>query len=460
MAISFSGLATGIDTNALVTSLMELEKAPLERLEVDKTWQSTRLDAFKQFDSLLSNFKSKIDGISDQDQYYRMSASAESDDFFTVSADNEAVAGNYQIEVHSLAQVQKSYSNTHDGVGNDLGFSSKDDNLLGTGAFIIQVNGIDQTITLDAENNTLQGLMDEINDADIGVQASIINDGNASPYRLTLTATTVENSFSVDSSNLSGGTEQFQDFTVSQAAAQAQIDIDGLTVYSDSNTFSDRIPGITIELLKAAPDTATKVAVTADKSALEANLQSFVSGFNGVVSFITSQAKTERSEAGILAGDSALNSVKRHLQGMLTQANENSGAFTTLSAVGFETQRDGTLVLNTSTLGDAIDQDFDSLVSLLAGTEGEDGGIIAEFEDYLASMTDDADGFYAAREEAISDNIAGMDSRIEMMTLRLEKREETLRAQFSAMEQLVSTMNAQGDYLNQQLSLISNLTNQ
>ena len=459
MAITFTGLATGLDTNSLVNSLMELERAPLERVQVDKTWQQTRLDAFKQFDSLLNAFKTKVDGLGDRDQYYRMKASSTTQEFFTVSAGNDAVEGNYQVEVHSLAQVQKSYSNTTDGGSNDIGFSSKDDSILGTGDIILTVNGVDHTITLDSENNSLQGLMDAINDADIGLNASIINDGSDNPYRLTLTASSVENAFSVNTSGLTGGTETFENFATSQPAAQAHIEVDGINIYSDSNTFSDTIPGLTIDLLKAEVGTTTKVTVLEDKTALEANLQAFVAGYNGVVSFITGQSTIGDTEAGVLAGDSALNSVKRHLQDMLTQSNENSGVFSILSQVGFETQKNGTLVLNTSTLNEAIDQDYDSLVSLLAGEDGEeDGGIITEFEDYLENMIDSSSGFYAAREQAINSNIESMDSRMEMMELRLQKREETLRAQFNAMEVLVSSMNAQSSFLTQQLDYISNLT--
>lgn len=460
MAITFSGLASGLDTSSLVDSLMELERAPLERLEVDKTWQSTRLSAFKQFDSLLNSFLSNVKGLGDRDQYYRMSANAASEDFFTVSASNEASVGNYQIEVSSLSQVQKSYSNTHDGTGNDIGFSSKDDNILGTGDIIFAVNGTNHTITLDTENSSLQGLMDAINEADIGINATIINDGSDSPYRLALTATNVENSFSVDTSNLSGGTESFENFEVSQNASQAHIIVDGIDIYSDSNTFSDSIPGLNIDLMKAEPGTQINVVVNEDKSALEANLNAFVSGYNSVVSFISGQSTLGETEAGILAGDSGLNSVKRHLQDMLTTFTDNEGAFSVLSQVGFETQKDGTITLNSETLSDAIDLDYDSLVSLLAGLEEEeDGGVMTDFVDYLTSMTDSSSGFYAGREKAINDNIASMDSRIEIMELRLAKREETMRAQFTAMETLIATMNTQSDFLTQQLSYISSLTN-
>ena len=459
MTITFSGLASGLDTSSLVDSLMELERAPLDRVEVDKEWQSSRLAAFKQFDTTLNSFLNNINSLGDYEQYYRMNASAGSDEYFSVSASNDAAAGTYRVSVEALSQVQKSYSNATDGLGNDIGFSSKDDAILGTGDVEITVNGTAHTITLDSENNSLQGLMTAINEADIGISASIINDGSSSPYRLAITASSVENVFSVDTSALAGGTESFHNFAVSQAAQQAHITVDGIDVYSDSNTFTDTITGVTIDLLQAEPGTQTTISVSEDHSALETNLNAFVAGYNGVVSFITGQSAYGDTEAGILAGDSGLNSVKRHLQDMLTSFTDNEGAFSVLSQVGFETQSDGTIALNSTTLGEAIDQDYDSLVSLLAGTEEDDeDGVMAEFVDYLTSMTDSSSGFYAGREEAINANIASMDKRIEIMELRLAKREDTLLAQFSAMETLISSMNTQSDFLTQQLSYISNLT--
>ncbi len=237
MTISFGGLATGLDTTALIGALMSAERAPLSRMEADKVWLNNRLAAFTEFDGKLNGFLENIKNIGDRDQYFKRQITSSSEDFFTATASNEALNNtSYQVKVESLAQVQKSYSNAVDGVGNDIGFSSKTAQVLGTGAFVVNIDGEDHTIDITAENNTLEGLMQAINDADIGVSASIINDGTDSPYRLTLTGQTVGSAFTTNSSGLVGGTESFQDFTQSQAATQAHIIVDDLDIYSSSNT--------------------------------------------------------------------------------------------------------------------------------------------------------------------------------------------------------------------------------
>jgi flagellar hook-associated protein 2 len=460
MAIQFGGLATGLDTNSIVESLMQVERLPLERLNVDKTWQNNRLKALQEFDTKLKAFLGSVETLADREQYYKNKVTTGSADFFTATASNDALAGtSYQVQVESLAQVQKSYSNAIDGAGNDIGFSSRDGAILGTGSVVITVAGTEHTIELTEENNSLQGLMQAINDADIGVSAAIVNDGTASPYRLTLTGSSVDNAFSLDTSGLTGGTESFAAFETTQPASQAHIIVDGLDIYSTSNTVTDAIPGVTLNLLKAESTTQTSLTVSSDESAVDANLKSFVTAYNAVVSFVHSQSTAGGTKGGILGGDSGLNAVKRRLQNLLTSAvNQPGSPLQTLSELGLETQKDGTLVLNNEKLSAVRDQNFDSLVNLLAGDDEDMEGIASQFQGYLESLTDSRDGLYAGRSQAINDNLKRMDERIVQMEMRLEKREETMRSQFNVMEQLVSTMNSQSAFLSQQLDMISNLT--
>ncbi len=458
MAISFGGLATGLDTNALVGAIMEAERLPLTRMEADKVWLNNRLSAFQEFDGKLNGFLDNIQNLGDREQYFSRKLSTSSQDFLSATASNDALVDtSYQVEVQSLAQVQKSYSNAVDGAGNDIGFSSKTDPILGTGTLIISVDGVDHSIDVTSENNSLEGLMTAINAADIGISASIINDGTSSPYRLTFTGQTVGSAFTVDSSALTGGTESFSNFQVSQPATQAHIVVDGLDIYSDSNTITEAIPGVTLDLLNAEIGTTTSISISKDDSAIARNLRSFIDGYNDVVSFVTAQSTFGDGDGGVLGGDSGLNSIKRHLQDMLTSYTDNNGSFSALSQLGLETQKDGTITLNTDTLDAAIAQDIDSVVSLLAGEEGGTGGLATSFNNYLESLTDSTNGLLAGRTESITSNISRIDDRIEQSELRLAKREETLRSKFNAMELLVSVMNAESDFLTQQLASISSL---
>jgi flagellar hook-associated protein 2 len=141
---------------------------------------------------------------------------------------------------------------------------------------------------------------------------------------------------------------------------------------------------------------------------------------------------------------------------MIADRIHNSGDFTSLAQLGFETERDGSLTLNNSVLSDAIDNDFESFEKLFAG-EGEIQGIAEQFTNYLESLTDFTDGFLAGRKENIDSNIDRIDRRIEMMEMRLEKREANLYSQFQALELLISEMNATSDYLTKQLASLESM---
>ena len=452
MTISFGGLSTGLDTNGIIDQLMNVERLPIVRYEKDKTWLNNKLAAFTELDGLLKKFNASIADLDDSESLLKRSVTSSSDDNFSATVSSDATPGaGYDVEVVSLAKVQKSIT--------DNNFSSKDDPTFGTGTLTLTVDGTDYDIDIDSETNSLAGIVEAINDSDSGVNASIINDGNVTdPYRLVLTGESVAVDFSL-TSNLSGGSTTIGSLTTTQPATRAHIKVDTTDIYADSNTLTEAIPGVTLNLhqeQETAGDT-TSINVSLDTSAIKSTIQSFAAGYNGVINFISGQSAMGDTNAGILSGDSGISTIKRHLQDMLTHTFDNSGIFSTLSELGFETQKDGTLTVNDSKLSDAVSTNIDSVVSLLAGENGEDG-LATQFTDYLTSMTDSATGMLKGRKDSTDSNIARIDTRIEMMELRIEKREKMLRAQFTAMELLVGNLNSQSSFLSQQLDSISSLT--
>lgn len=454
MAISFSGLASGLDTGSIVEQLMELEQAPLVSLETDKTWLQNRLTAFEEFDTRLNSFLSTVQGLTDRDQYSETSLTQSSNEFFSATATGDALFDtNYRVEVVDLAQREKRYTD---------GFTSKTESSFGTGDLGVIVNGVHHVVEITEENNSLEGIMNAINEAGVYVNATIINDGSDTPYRLTLTGDYVGQSVEIDTSALTtgAGIAELGTFYASQLAQQAHIRVDGIDIYSESNEIKDAIPGITLDLIKAQEGEINTIKVEEDHSAIQTNITSFVTAYNEIISFVTGQSTMGDTNAGVLNGDSGLNSIKRHLQDMITSIVDTGGTFKSLAQIGFETQKDGQISLDSSTLMKAIEEDQESVINLLSGQEGsENEGIASQFEQYLALLTDSSDGLLAGRQKSINDNIARIDANIEKTEARLDKRKATLSAQFSAMEQLVSTMNSTASYLSSQLSSLESLWN-
>ena len=453
MSIQFGGLATGLDTSSIIDQLMNIERQPLTRLEADKTWLNNRLKAFTELDTRLKSFADSIKDLNDRDTLLKRSTTLGSEEFFTASASRDAVPGaSYEVEVVSLARVQKSVSN---------GVASSSEALFGTGTLSLSVGEETHTIDIGEGENSLAGIMAAINKADVGVRAAIINDGtvnpdgSSTPFRMVLTGETVAKEFSLDASGLTGGASLDLGTPVQQAT-RAHVRVDNIDIYSDTNTLTEAIPGMTLDLRKAEAGTTTSLAVNVDKAAIKEAIEEFATGYNKVVSFITSQSVIDGEGGGVLGGDSGINAIKRRLQTMLTQPVENSGTLRALSQLGFETQKDGTLQVNEKTLGAAIDENLDSVVSLLAGEDGVEG-VATRFKNYLFEMTSSGSGLLQGRKESITNNLKRIDTKVDAVQARLEQRQKTLEAQFSAMETLISGLNAQSSYLSQQMTAITNM---
>jgi flagellar hook-associated protein 2 len=190
MAITFGGLATGLDTNNIVNELMALERRPITRLETDKSWYNSRQQAYSAFDARLKSLLAAAEKLESSENLLKNTVTSSSKDFFSVSAGAEALPGaSYQVEVVSLAQVQKSVSQ---------GYVDRAAAVFASGELTLTVGDAEPlTIAVDESNNSLSGIMQAINAADAGVSAAIINDGTDSPYRLVLTGKDPATSFSL-----------------------------------------------------------------------------------------------------------------------------------------------------------------------------------------------------------------------------------------------------------------------
>lgn len=473
--ISFGGLATGLPTEDLVSSLMAVERQPLNRLEDKKQAETRRLEAYSQFADRLEGLRQAVSDLSLTSDVRTTAVRLSSGEAISASS-NGAAPGSYDIAVAQLAQVQKTVT---------AGYSSRSASVFGTGAFAI--NGVGIAIT--GSNNSLDGLAAAINSVsdETGVAATIIDDGGTSDnFHLVLTGKDAATSFSL-TYNLQdeGGTAIDIDATHVRTAQQAIAYVDGIRVVSNTNTLSGTIPGVTINLNQASElitpaegstppvYATTTLNVEADTEALKEKLSSFVSAYNEIMSWIASgydetvaaeaekaleeDSDEEVSLSHLLRGDATVNKIKRSLQSLLSSAVNTTGELQILSEVGITTRQDGTLNLNNSRLDASLNTKFDDLVKLLAG-EGATDGIMKKFNGYLRDVTSATQGMYAEKRTRYQDAVKRLDEQIGQKELLMSKVEARLRSQFNAMELLVSNLNAQSSYLTQQMDILSNLS--
>jgi len=386
--ISSPGLGSGLDVNTIVSKLMEIEQQPLTALQTKETALQTRISAFGSVKGALSSFQSTLTAMTTRQGFQSMNASVGDASSMVATLGTGATAGSYALNVTALAQSQKLVSN---------GFAATDA-VVGSGTltftfgttvgstFTADAAQPAQSVTIGAGQTSLSGIRDAINAAQVGVTATIVNDGSAAGQRLVLTSTKTGAASSMqitvadDDGNATdaAGLSQLaydpaatagagRNLGETQAAQDAALTIDGLAIHRATNSIDDAIPGVTLTL-KSLTATPTTLTVGADNSSVATSVAGFVTAYNGVLATLTSLTKYDSTTqtASVLTGDSTVRLIQNQLRTLIGGSLGNGGRYDTLSAVGVSFQADGTLQLDSAKLQAALTTDGDAVAQLFA----------------------------------------------------------------------------------------------
>ena len=415
------GIGSGLDINNLVEQLVSAERVPTEsRLDRKQQTLEAELSTMGTIKSALSTFQSAVSSLNSPTLFRAHTASSSDDTVLRASASSVASNGTYQVEVKNLAQSHSlattSFSSASEVIGTGtltFRFGTTDYNT-GTDTYNSFTADSDQatfSIEINSSNNTLSGLRDAINNADGGVQASIVNDGSGYRLLLTSASTGASNSLEVtvdegtglpadntDTSGLSRLAFNASATHLEQTviAQDSEIVVNGLTVNRSENLVAGVISGVTLDLNKAAPGAPVTVKVEQDLDAITSKMESFVTAYNDLRGLVNDATafNAETGEAGILLGDSATRALMNQLRQAMGQSIGalQGGAFSTLSEVGISTNsKTGLLSFDSSVFQTAVKNRKEDVVSLFATN-----GIIADsqIEYYNASVNTKA-GEYA-----------------------------------------------------------------
>ncbi|HEV3437175.1 MAG TPA: flagellar filament capping protein FliD [Gemmata sp.] len=354
--LSFTGLASGIDTSSIITGLEALANKQITALQTQGQGYANIQSAFSTIQSdltLLLGATSQL-SLSAGGAFNGFTATPSDTNALTATAGTAAVPGTYSLTIDSLAQSEQVASQ---------GFADPNTTLQ-QGTMNIQVgSGTPVTVTLNSQNNTLQGLATAINAAGGGVQASIINDGSSSPYRLMLTATTpgAANTISVTNNLTGAGASINPTQTTVQAASNAQITLGSgtgaLNVTSGTNQVTGLIPGVSLNLLQANPNQPVTLTVANDSSGAATAVQSFVTAYNAVVDFINQNSTFNAStqQGGLLLGNATSQNLSNALASALSvSVGGSASGVNSLASVGLSFNQSGDLEFNQATLTQAM----------------------------------------------------------------------------------------------------------
>lgn len=424
--ITSTGIGSNLDIESIISKLMIVEGQKLASLQSKEASYQAKLSGFGTLKGALAQFQSSAQGLSSLSKYQGVKSSSADTAVASVSAASGAKPGTYSLEVKQLAQAQKLVAA---GQASDIAvigsgvitfdFGTISGNVEGqqpvfdseTGkysnaAFNSSGAGV-KTITIDSSNNSLAGIRDAINAANIGVTATIVNDGNAEkPYRLALTVQDPgkDKSLKISVADAEGSTGLSSLLSHNPAGAQAlaqtaaaqnsEFVIDGIAISKGSNTVADVLSGITLNLLKTNSGTPTKISVSRDTSSVTSAINSFVTAYNSINATLNSamayNAKTKT--ASLLTGDSSVRAIQSQIRGVLSKAVTGGGSgFTVLSQVGVSFQKDGTLAVDNTKLQKALADNFEDFAGLFAAA----GKVTDSLITYDGSTSKTQPGSYA-----------------------------------------------------------------
>lgn len=455
------GNGSGIDIIKLARDLADVEVMPQQdRVTRAKTDTEAAISAYAVLKYNVELLTEQFNGLNDaQELATPVAVSSNTSAISIGSTQGSAVSGSHQIDVTQLAASQRNRSSE---------YTSSTETLNSGSAFDITVtsNGSTQTISVDAGDDTPAGVVAAINASGTGFTATLIDTGTAGAnYRIVLQGPSGEdNAFTVSSTpDLGFHTAGNQ----LQSAANALLTVDGMSIERTSNTISDAISGVTLNLNAVA--SGTSLQVTNDTTTLKEKLKELVATYNVVqvvLNELSDPDSTEEEVGGALSNDMAfVRSVRDAIYAAVTtDSSTPSGDVSALRDLGIELTKTGSLSFNEATYDEVVLNNFSDVVTMLsAGTtnqsayDGADQGLAFDSMEVINGLMDSIDGIFAVREDTATQQLRTYEDRLLAIELRMEKVYQSYLKQFSVMEDLVNTLNGTRDYVKQQLDSIANI---
>jgi flagellar hook-associated protein 2 len=461
--IQFGGLASGLDTGAIIDAILSVEGRPIRALENRKESEQHKLTLLGTFEGLVNALRDRARELQTASDFFAHELTVGEEGIATFTLGGGAEAGAHTLEVLSLASADR-YA---------FAGVSDPEAALGTGTVSFTYDGTAYSVNVAAGSDNLNDIAAAINtEAGADVTASVVNVGTeASPsYQLVIAGDDTGADFVV--TGLTSTVAGLTGATRVSTATNAEVVVDGLTVERSTNLFSDVLPGISFTVSRVNEGSPMSFTVDLDPAGIKANIQEFVDAYNDVIEFVNEQNtfSLEEGTGGELFGDSALDAVRGTLRRVLfsvdTGTSLDPDGYRSFGQLGIELSSDGTLEIDEEALEEKLNGDLDAFSDFFrraddeATTTVDEGGMFVRLKAALDDLLDDSaytdaggtshplDGLFDARRVAVQRQIKDFDGEIERLEFRLEKLEESLVAQFSALEELMSGLQAQQAFLN------------
>ena len=457
--LTTNGLGSGLDVNSLVTQLVQAERAPTaNRITARESKVQSRLSAYGGLRATVAEFQDTLKKLQSEAVFKARTAQVSNESLVKASASPQATPGTYNLSVESLASTQKLAS------GAFLSGSS----AVGTGRLDISAGTSNFSVTITAGNDSLSSIRDAINTAsgNPGIRATIVTAstgshlvltaaGSGSAQGITLNAVTTPPGDTGDLSllnyNPSAGSNPM---TVKSPAADARILLDGFSITSPTNTFSQAVEGVTLVVAKASPGENVTINVNADKTTTRTAIDQFVAGYNKLQTQINSLTAYNPTTqvAGQLQGDAVTQRLASTLKNEINNALAGAALdLDSLAELGISSQaKNGLLTVNATRMDAVLTTRMSDVTALFSGTNGLAARFAQTMDGYSSST-----GVIESRSSSLRGEAKSLAAQKQALELRMTAVESRYRKQFTELDSLLSGFANTSSFLTQQLAKLS-----
>lgn len=461
--ITSAGAGSGIDLESVISASVAAKKTQLQQpITTKKTNTQITLTGVGQLKSAISTFDTTLAKLSTAGAFNKraINITQDTDDpILKISSNTDASNGQYNVTVNKLATTSKIEGT----------FASSTSSLITEDGTLTFSAGDGNEFTVDVKKgDTLQQIRKRINNApdNFGLTANIVNtsDGKAklvidsgvtgAGNDLKISGSTTElKMFEADTSSATAVSGSSMSRT--QQSTDAEIDVDGNILTSDTNTFKDKVQGLDITVLRVSDKDSdgnlksNKVDITTDKSAIKTLVQEFVTAYNTLIDKCTELGKRNtivggesQDDGGALAGDSMPRSIRTLMANTVIEPNSEMTGINSIFQVGIKMDNDGKLSVDSDKFDDALDDNYEQVVALFSGENGVAGKLQTSLKEYTKTG-----GLISQRQDQLNSDLRDLSSREATAADQLEKYEANLRAQYGSLDTLLAQMQSSASYL-------------
>ena len=434
------GAGSGVDVASLAQNLVDAERVPKENAINAKIAKSEgKVSGYAAVSFMLGEVKKAFESLNDKTDYGGITATVDNTSGFSATAGPSAGEGVHELSVTALAKAQRSLSGSYTSATTSLN--------AGQGMSLsLAINGSTKTISVAAGSDTPQGVVDAINQANPGVSAQLVYTGSAdaNPYKIMVTGSTgTVNAFTLTdgSGNLS--------FANTQTAQDAAFTVDGIAYTRSSNTVSDALEGVTLNMRAVA---STNIQLSRDTTDLSAKINNLITAYNDTQNLLT-EASNPKSTMDIygasLVGDPLVNSLKNKLRSMfMDNSNASSNGIKALRDIGVTIDQKGVMSVDAVKLDIKLKSNYSDVVTMFTANRSNTSVYSVEKIALANDSVRNLDkmlrttGDLSYQTRNANAQITRYKEDLDKLNTRMESLLARYNKQFASMESMVGSNNA------------------